>query len=50
MILKEMEVLVGLGPGRDVVSSEIGMVYITSSRKLLRGTETYFAYFRDPGS
>lgn len=50
MILKEMEVLVGLGPGRDIVSSEIGMVYITSSRKLLRGTETYFAYFRDPGS
>lgn len=50
MILKEMEILVGLGPGKGMASSEISMVYITFSRKLLRGTGIYFAYFRDPGS
>jgi len=48
MIFKEIEILVG--PGKGMVSSEIGMVYIRCSRKLLRGTETYFAYFRDTGS
>lgn len=42
MILKEMEILVALCPGRGMVSSEIGMVYITSLRKLLRETETCF--------
>lgn len=50
MILKEIEIWVGLGPGRGMVSSETAMVYITSSGKRLRGTETYFAYFRDLGS
>lgn len=50
MILKQMEILVRLGAGRGMVSSEIGVVYITCLRKLLKGTATCFACFRGPGS
>lgn len=50
LILKEIEIFVGLSPSRCMVSSEIGTIYITSSREVLQGAETYFVSFIDPES